>query len=174
MDPHAFLDTSLKVRQPRGIVERDHLPLTPALPPRLADLVLGPPPPAGQAQEVVHEALQPRGDGVGPGADVGGGEGLEAALVEEAAAVLLGLLEAAEPVAREVGPGVRVLLPLLEGRHGRVEEVAHGQDAEPRHEGVGEYDVEPLEVADEGDVDLQPGVHGYGVVEVFSLVDEAC
>lgn len=93
--------------------------------------------------------------------------------VKQAALVLLGLLKPLEPVAREVGPGVRVLLALLERRHGCVEQVAHWQDTEPRYEGVGEYDVEPLEVANERDVHLQPGVHGYGVVEVLSVIDEA-
>lgn len=79
MHPHSFLDARLQERQPRGVVERDHFAFTSALPPRLSDFVLCALPTAGETQQVVHEALQAGRDGVGAGADVGGGERLETA-----------------------------------------------------------------------------------------------
>lgn len=80
MNTHALLNTSLQIRQPRGIGERDYLALAAALRLRLTYLVLCTPPSAWVAQEVVYEALEAGGDGIGAGTDIGCGERLEAAL----------------------------------------------------------------------------------------------
>lgn len=51
--------------------------------------------------------------------------------------------------------------------------MAHGQDAEPGDERVREEPVQPLQVADEGDVGLHGEVHGDGVVDILIPVQEA-
>jgi hypothetical protein len=81
VDPHTLFDASLQIWKPCGVGERDHLALTATLRLRLAYLVLSALPSAGVAQQVVDEALEAGGDGVGAGADVGCGKRLETALL---------------------------------------------------------------------------------------------
>lgn len=86
---------------------------------------------------------------------------------------LAGLVKTTEPVRRQVKPRVRVLLALLEGRRGRVGEVADGQDVEPGHQGVVEQVRGATVEAKDAEEDLEPNVGGDGAAYVFACVEEA-
>lgn len=98
----ALLGHRLQVRKLCRAFIRDDIFLAPPLLPSLRDLVGDALPSRRVAEEMVHEALQAGRDGFGPGPEVGRGEALEAVKVEQPGAVLLGLLEAAEPVGGQV------------------------------------------------------------------------
>lgn len=85
------------------------------------------------------------------------------------------LLQHAQPVGERVArPGVRVELSLLDGRHGRVDQVAPGRDAQPGdEEAAQEQDVEPAEKPGDRDVcGLSVGV-GNGGIDVGARLQEA-
>jgi hypothetical protein len=58
-----------------------------------------------------------------------------------------------QPVLNRIVPRIRVLFPINKDRFDGIEQMAHGQDGQPRHDWISQqHNVDLTEVACDGDV----------------------